>query len=250
MSARQWPSGRGVVERSCVPVRSSVTDLALLRKPGCGVIRIVCTLKILQMATDTCRDGQIVVPVSMALRAQHADMCPRQGESRLRVIELGRLPRGRAMADFALLRQSSSGVIRIGRSLKVFQVTGNAGSRGQVVISVGVALRTLHLRVRTSQRKCCLGVIETGGLPGRSRMANFALLRHASCDVIRICSSLEVLNVTGDAGGRRQVVIAVGVALVALKLRMSTRKRKANRIVIETRGLPRGRGVAILAGLG
>jgi len=31
-------------------------------------------------------------------------MRPRQGESRLRVIELGWLPCGRAMADFALLR--------------------------------------------------------------------------------------------------------------------------------------------------
>jgi len=141
-------------------------------------------------------------------------------------------------------------VIRIGRSLKVFQVTGDTGSRGQVVISVGVALRALHLRVRTSQRKRCLGVIETGRLPGRSRMANFALLRHASRDVIRICSSLEVLNVTGDAGGRRQVVIAVGVALVALKLCMSTRKRKPNRIMIEARRLPRCSRVTILASLG
>jgi len=93
-----------VVEGSCIPVRSSVTDLALLRKPGCGVIRIVCTLKILQMATDTRGGGQIVVPVGMALRTLHADMRPRQGESRLRVIELGWLPCGRAMADFALLR--------------------------------------------------------------------------------------------------------------------------------------------------
>lgn len=92
MSARQWPSSRGVVERSCVPVRSTVADLALLRKPGCSVIRIVCTLKILQMATDTSGDGQVVVSVGMALRALHADMRSRQGESGLRVIELGRLP--------------------------------------------------------------------------------------------------------------------------------------------------------------
>ena len=194
MSARQRPTGRRVVEGGTAPIRSSVTDLALLRKPGCGVIRIVCTLKILQMAADTRGDGQTVVPVGVALRALHADVCPRQGESRLRVIELGRLPRGRAMAHFALLRQSSSSVVRIGRSLEVFQVTRNPGSRGQVVISVGVALRTLHLRVRTSQRECRLGVIETGRLPGGSRMADFALLRHASRDVIRICSSLEVLN--------------------------------------------------------
>ena len=80
-------------------------------------------------------------------------------------------------------------------------------------------------------------------------MADFALLRHASRDVIRIRRSLEILDVTGDACGRRQIVIPVGVALVALKLRVSTRKRKANRIVIETRWLPRDSRMAILAGL-
>lgn len=154
------------------------------------------------------------------------------------------------MAHLALLRQPGSSVVRIGRSLEVFQVTGNAGSRGQVVISVGVALRALHLRVRASQRECRLGMIERSWLPRRSRMADFALLRHARCDVIRIRSSLEVLDVTGDAGGRRQVVIPVGMALVALKLRVSTGKRKANRIVIETRRLPRCSRVAILASLG
>jgi hypothetical protein len=83
MSPCQWPSSRSVVEGSTAPVRSSVTDLALLRKSGRGVIRIVGTLKILQVATDTRGDGQIVVPVRMALRALHADVCPRQGKSRL-----------------------------------------------------------------------------------------------------------------------------------------------------------------------
>ena len=92
MCARQWPSGRGVIKEVAAPVRSTVADLALLGKPSGRVIRIVCTLKILQMATDTSGDGQIVVPVGMALRALHADMCARQRKSGFRVIELGRLP--------------------------------------------------------------------------------------------------------------------------------------------------------------
>lgn len=47
MGARQRPSGRGVIEGGPAPVRRSVADLALLRKPGSGVIGIVGTLKIL-----------------------------------------------------------------------------------------------------------------------------------------------------------------------------------------------------------
>jgi hydrogenase maturation factor len=149
-----------------------------------------------------------------------------------------------------LLGQSAGRVIRIGRSLEVFQVTGYARSRGQVVISVGVALRALHLRMRTRQRKRRPGMIETGRLPGRRRMADFALLRHASRDVIRIRRSLKIFDVTRDASSGGYVVVAIGVALVALQLCVSTCKRKANRIMIEIRGLPSGGRVAILAGLG
>jgi hypothetical protein len=92
MRARQRPSGRGVIEGGPAPVRRSVADLALLRKPGRGMIGIVGTLKILQVAADARGDGQVIVPVGMALRALHADVCPRQREAGFGVIELGRLP--------------------------------------------------------------------------------------------------------------------------------------------------------------
>jgi len=94
-------------------------------------------------------------------------------------------------------------VIRIGRSLEVFEVTGNAGSRGQIVISVGVALRALHLRVRTCQGKCSLGMIERSGLPCGSLVANLALLRNPGGDVIGIRCCLKILEMTRDAGSAR-----------------------------------------------
>ena len=77
MSARQRPPGRCVVEGGTVPIGSRVTDLALLRKPGCGVIRIVGTLKILQVAANTCGGGKTVIAIGMALRALHAHVCAR-----------------------------------------------------------------------------------------------------------------------------------------------------------------------------
>ena len=60
---------------------------------------------------------------------------------------------------------------------------------------------------------------------------------------------LEILHVAARAGGCRQVVIAVGVAISTLQPRVSTCNRKAHRGVIETRRLPRGRAMAVLAGL-
>jgi hypothetical protein len=83
MRACQRPSGRGVIEGSAAPVRRGVADLALLGESSGRVIRIVGTLKILQVATDACGGGEVVVTVRMALRALYAGMCPCQGEPRL-----------------------------------------------------------------------------------------------------------------------------------------------------------------------
>lgn len=92
MRACQRPSGRGVIEGSAAPVRGGVADLALLGESSCRVIRIVGTLKILQVATDTRGGGEVVVAVGMALRALHAHVCARQRKPGFRVIELSRLP--------------------------------------------------------------------------------------------------------------------------------------------------------------
>ena len=186
MGACQRPSGRGVIEGSAAPVRGGVAHLALLREPSGRVIRIVGTLKILQVATDTGGGGEVVVTVGMALRALHADMGTRQREPGFRVIELSRLPGGRAMAHLALLRQSGGGVIRIRRSLEILQVTGNASRRRQVVIPIGMALCALHLRMCTGQWERGLGMIKGGGLPCGRLMANLALLRNPGGDVIGI----------------------------------------------------------------
>lgn len=107
------------------------------------------------------------------------------------------------MAHFALLRQSSSGVVRICCSLEVFQVTGNASRRCQVVIPIGMALCALHLRMRAGQRERGLGMIKSSGLPGGSLMTNLALLRNPGGDVIGIGCCLKILEMTGYAGGAR-----------------------------------------------
>jgi len=80
-------------------------------------------------------------------------------------------------------------------------------------------------------------------------MANLTLLRDPGCDVIRIGSALKILEMARHTHGRRQIEVSVGMALVALQFRVSTRKRETDRIVIETGRLPGGSRMAILTSL-
>ena len=154
------------------------------------------------------------------------------------------------MADFALLRNSCRRVIRTRRPLEILEVAGKACRSGQVVVSIRVALSAGHLGMSTGQRKCRFRMVESGRLPGGSRVTDLALLRDPSRRVIWICRSLEILEVARNACGRGDVEIAVRVALIALQLRVSAVQREADRIMIEVGRLPRGGRVAILASLG
>ena len=130
------------------------------------------------------------------------------------------------MADLALLRNSGISMIRICRPLKVLKVAGNASRGRQVVVSVRVTLGACHLCMGTGQWKCRLRMVEGGGLPGRSRVTDLALLRDPGRHVIRIRRPLEILEVARYACSRGQVEISVGVALIALQLRMSASQRE------------------------
>jgi len=59
-------------------------------------------------------------------------------------------------------------------------------------------------------------VIEIRRLPGGCRVTGFASLREAALDVIWILGALVVLQVTGHAGGLRNVVVVVDMAIGAL----------------------------------
>ena len=82
-----------MIESCRVPVRGRMANLALLWEPGRRVVRIVRSLEIIQMAADAGRAGQVVIPVSVALRTGDADVRSGERETCLGVIESRRLPR-------------------------------------------------------------------------------------------------------------------------------------------------------------
>lgn len=100
-----------------------------------------------------------------------------------------------------------------------------------------MAVGTLPRRngVTARKRESRAAVIEGCIEPGGRVVALFTGLREVRGDVIRICRSLKVLQMTTDAGCGRQVVVIVNVAIGALARRNSVHACKGEgcRIVVE-----------------
>jgi hypothetical protein len=95
-------------------------------------------------------------------------------------------------------------------------------------------------------------MVKFGRLPGCRVVAGFTGLRKSSGHVIRVCGALEILQVTGNARRTRQVVIVIDVAVRALARwnRMRPSQCESGGAVIEGRGRPTARAVALRTGLG
>ena len=113
----------------------------------------------------------------MAARTYDFDVRPGQRKTRVVMVERCRLPRRRAVANVALLRESARHVIRIRRALVVLHVATNAGCVGQTVVAIDVAIAALHFQVKSRQGKATLGMIERRGLPGQRTVAHGAVRR-------------------------------------------------------------------------
>lgn len=97
------------------------------------------------------------------------------------------------MANVALLRESRGNVVRVVSTLEILEVTTDACGVRQVVVSVGMTLGTLHVRMSSGERPAGSGMIENGRGPVRRTVTHFTLLRKTSGDVIRIVGALVIL---------------------------------------------------------
>ena len=94
MGASQRESGFGVIEVRRRPGYRRVASLASLRESLLRVVRIICFLKILQVARDAGSLSQVVVVVNVAIgaRARRHSMCTCQGKPSQRMIKAGIQP--------------------------------------------------------------------------------------------------------------------------------------------------------------
>ena len=162
-----------VVERCTGPSRSVVAILARIGEELRlrGVARVRRVLIVGLVATVASRRQRRVIAVHVAIRAltRRNDVRPCQRERRVVVVESRIRPHHRAMAQFTLLREASSGVGRIVCAVVVLQVARHASVSRNVVIAVGrvVAVRASARwnGVRSRQSETRAGVIESRGRP-------------------------------------------------------------------------------------
>ena len=199
---------------------------------------------------------QRVVAIDVAVGAQPRRRGVRSGqwESCGGVIEFAVGPQHRVVAALARSREMCGDVVHGSRGrVVVVLVAADASRAGQVVVAIDVAIgaRARRNRVRSRQREPGGIVIESRIQPRSCAVALLAGLREIRRYVVRVRRSLKILQVARYAGGARQVVIVVDVAIRACSRRngMRSRQREASSVVIESRVQPRRCVVALLAGL-
>lgn len=101
--------------------------------------------------------------------------------------------------------------------LELGQVAAGALRGSTREVSFCVALRALRLSMGSGQGECRLGVIELCALPGRGRVAHFAVLWEARRNVIRVGCFAELRHVAARTMRRRRREIVADVALQALR---------------------------------
>ncbi len=150
VSAGEWPSGRRMVESGAGPRDRAVTNLALLRESRRSVTGIGGSLVVLQVARNTCRTGQVKVPIRVTLFALQLRVASGQRETHRIVIEVRRLPSRRAVALLAVLWQPERQVVRIARFLVVRHVAAYAGCGRALILPAHVAGGAVQGRVHAS----------------------------------------------------------------------------------------------------
>ena len=200
--------------------------------------------------------GQVVVVVDVAIGTlpRRHRVRAHQWEAGRGVVECRIQPGAGAVALLASLREIRRDVIRIRRALEILQVTGHARRTRQVVVVVDVAIGALARRhhVQSRQLKSGGAVIEGCVQPCAGTVALLTSLREIRRDVIRIRRPLEVLQVASHAGGTRQIVVVIDVAIGALARRhgMESRQCESGSRVIERAIGPSHRVMTLQAGRG
>ena len=120
-----------------------MAHIALLRETGSHVTGICGSLEILEVAVHASCAREVVVSVGVALGALHVGVGTGKWPAGGGVVERRAGPVSRAVANFALLRESSRSVIGIGSSLIVLQVARDTCRAGQVEVPIRVTLFAL-----------------------------------------------------------------------------------------------------------
>jgi hypothetical protein len=215
-------AGAVVIKRGIEPGAGAVALVASLREVSRHVVRIRCSLIVLQVAGHAGRAVEAIVAVDVTIGTLPRRHCVQSGEREASagMVERRVQPVRGVVALVAGLREVCRHVVGIGRSLEILHVTAYAGSGAQIVIVVGVAIGASAWRhgVHAGQGKAGSGMIKLGVGPLHRIVALLAGRREARMGHRR-GRVVEVGLVATDAGRNRDAVVVVSVAVGALARR-------------------------------
>ena len=233
-----------VVECGAGPGRGVVAGLAS-RREELGLRRMSRVRSVVVvglMTADAGRGQRRVIVVDVAVCALPRRHCVHAGQRERRVVMVkgGVRPGSGVVTQFARGGKAGRGVGRIGRAGVILLVARVAQRAVEAVVIVDVAIRALprRHRVHASQRESGGGVVEGGIGPGDRVVTGLAGGRESGRDMVHGSDRIVVIGlVAGHAGGVRQIVVIVDVAIRTLprRYRMHAGEREAGAVVIEGR---------------
>ena len=239
----------GVIKGRSRPRRGVVAQPAGGGEGRRGVIWISSALIIRLVAGVAVRGRSRKLAVNVTTGAGHRGVRAGQREGCGVVVETRRSPGCRSVAHLALLREPGRGVIRIIGALEIFQMAGHA-LRAQIgELPARMAGLALQGGVRARERETAQRVIERRVSPGNRAVADGAIRREPTGNVVRISRLLKIRHVARRTGGRHRRIAAVHVALRAGRLGMRAAQWPSRHGMVEVHVHP-GTGVVAAAATG
>ncbi len=249
LAGERESSLRRVVESRPQPVDGCVALRTIKRKSGCGMVRIIRALIILQMTVVAGGTERSVLAARVALLTCGRGVRASQRKPRGVVIEGRRRPVRGSVAKLAALRKSGGRVVRGVGSLVILQMAGNAIRADVGERTRRVALRTGDRGMRSGERECRQVMVKRRAQPGGRVVASGAVMRKSSRDVVRVGRLREIGKVTAGAIRCYSLETVPGVTRVAGERLMGAGQSKIREAaVIEARDLPAVRVMAGFAG--
>ena len=197
MSPGEGKFGLCMVKLCPLPIGRCVATIALSRDVCLSVIRVLGSLVVRHVTTETVFGSSFVPASLVAAITSRTDMCSRQCKPGLVVVESDSLPLLRIMTDRAIFREIGSHMVGIRCSVIVLGMASKTIPRGSFKLLSFVTRSAIQLSMRSDQSKSgYLRMVEFRSLPSIHSVASLTGQREMGAGMIRRSRALIVLQMT------------------------------------------------------
>ncbi len=202
------------------------------------MIRILRLRKLRLVAWIAIRVHELVIAIRVAVLTLYYYMSSGEREARRRMVKRCGMPRRLHVTRQAIVTELSLLMIRICCAIEIRGMTIPAGVRQILVLIIHVTLIARNRLMCTDKRVAGVRVIERRWEPRCACVAWSAIMIEVAQYVIRTLRLGKLRLVAWIAIRVRQLIVAVDVALYALRRCVASGQWKIRRVVIEGSAIP------------